>query len=287
MPRLIVLKFGGSVLTGVEGLRRAVDEIERWRRAGWSVVAVPSALFGRTDERCAYIDGCYQDAGGNAIAAYLAVGELESAAHLGLELEKAGVNARVLSPGAIGLRGAGDPLDATPSSFDARSLRRTAESIGVVVVPGFVATDSAGAWVTLGRGGSDLSALHLADAIRAERCRLIKDVDGLYEHDPASPRPKPARYERITWDDALELDGRILQHKGVRFAKARRLRFEVAGFGADHHTAVGPDASVLSERCPDTTGGDPSAVPRDAGESLMLRPARRARDRIAIRHATG
>ena len=88
-------------------------------------------------------------------------------------------------------------------------LRRALAAEGVVVFPGYIATDGHGRTVVLGRGGSDLTALYLAHRLglvrgsAAARCRLIKDVDGLYERDPAAPGPVPARYATATWDDAL------------------------------------------------------------------------------------
>lgn len=246
MSRVIVLKFGGSVLGGAGDLRRAVHEIYRWRRDGWDVVAVPSALTGVTDTRLSEANASYEGVGGHALAAMLATGELESAARLGLELERAGIPARVLSPGACGLRATGDPLDARPKSLHAALVHDTLERHGVIVVPGFVGCDTAGAWVTLGRGGSDLSALFLARELGAARCRLVKDVDGLYEHDPKRPGPKAARFEMITWNDALKLDGSIVQHKAVRFAREHTITFEVTGFNSLNPTLVGAESSRLA-----------------------------------------
>ena len=71
------------------------------------------------------------------------------------------------------------------------------------------------------------------------RCRLVKDVAGLYERDPASPGPTPRRYRTLSWGDALALDGRIVQHKAVRFAQRERLAFEVGAFGRDDASHVG------------------------------------------------
>ncbi|OAB63242.1 hypothetical protein AY599_20700 [Leptolyngbya valderiana BDU 20041] len=240
---MIVLKFGGSVLTNEARLRIAVHEVYRWRREGWKVVAVVSAFAGRTDELLASCrsDGVRTDP--HATAAILSCGERESAARLVGCLDRVGVTAALLDPASIGLRAEGPALDARPLGFDTGRVRAALESQGVVVAPGFLAIDDHGRTVTLGRGGSDLTALVLADGLGADRCRLLKDVDGLYEHDPARPLvrggPPPRRFERASFEDALRLDGSILQHKAVRFARQRGLAFEVGRVNAADVTASG------------------------------------------------
>lgn len=246
MPRrLIVLKLGGSVLRDVEALEAAASEISRWRRRGWNVLAVPSALGGVTDARTALARRLSPDASPHAVASLLATGEFESAASLSLVLDRHAIEAAILLPHAINLRASGHPLDATPIALATGVVRRAIESAGVVVIPGFVACDGAGRTVTLGRGGSDLTALFLAQHLRADRCRLIKDVDGLYEWDPGAPGPRPRRYQRATWADALALDGSILQHKAIDFARRHTLTFEVGSVGHESATRVGPDPAVL------------------------------------------
>lgn len=246
MSRVIVLKIGGSVLGGVADLRRAVHEVQRWRSQDWRVLVVPSALTGVTDTRLREAQAAHIAVGGHALAALLGTGEIESAARLGLELDRAGIASRVLSPGACGLVATGDPLDAIPAHVNRDCILAALERYGVAVIPGFITCDEEGAWVTLGRGGSDLSALFLAHELGAEKCRLIKDVDGLYERDPALPGPTPARYESITWANALGLDGSIVQHKAIRYARDRALIFEVTSLGGDSPTIVGATESVLS-----------------------------------------
>lgn len=244
-PGVIVLKFGGSVLTDEHRLRIAVHEVYRWRREGWRVVAVVSAFAGRTDELLASCECEGLEPEGHAVASVLACGERESAARLVGCLDRVGLTAALLDPAAIHLRAEGPALDADPLGFDANRVREHLDSCGLVVVPGFLAIDSLGRTITLGRGGSDLTALVLADGLRAERCRLLKDVDGLYEHDPAGSGPPPRRFERATFDDALGLDGSILQHKAVRFARERGVVFEVGRVNATRVTKVGARRAKL------------------------------------------
>lgn len=243
---VIVLKFGGSVLTDEHGLRTAVHEVYRWRRLGWRVVAVVSAFAGRTDALLAScrLDGVSADP--HATAAIMACGERESAARLVGCLDRVGVPAALLDPCAIGLRARGGALDAMPLGFDRSSVHGPLESLRCVVVPGFFACDEAGRIVTLGRGGSDLTALVLADGLRADRCLLVKDVDGLYEHDPAAAGPRPRLFEHASYDDVLELDGSIVQHKAVRFARDRGIEFEAGSAGGARATRVAACRSTLA-----------------------------------------
>lgn len=242
---LIVLKFGGSVLRDEARLRIAVHEIYRWRRDGYRVVAVVSALQGRTDELLARCQAKAGSISPHATAAMASIGEHESAALLGVLLDRAGIPARTLTPSALELLATGDPLDADPVSLDTAPITRGLESDGVVVVPGYAAIDEQGRTVVLGRGGSDLTALLLAGKLGADKCRLLKDVDGLYERDPAKPGPRPRRFDYATFDDALATDGSIVQHKALRFAKAANLPFELGRCNHDLPSHIGGDRSEL------------------------------------------
>ncbi|MCA9272562.1 MAG: hypothetical protein KDA31_05900 [Phycisphaerales bacterium] len=234
----IVLKFGGSVLRSRESLASVAAEIERFNAKGLRVIAVVSALEGTTDELLSQARSVQDEPEESALALLLATGEFTSAALLSLTLASRGVRAPVLGPHAIGLRTKGAGADTNPASVDAWTLTRALDASRVVVVPGFVGVGPSREHTLLGRGGSDLSALFIASQLGA-RCRLVKDVAGLYERDPASPGPTPRRYRTLSWGDALALDGRIVQHKAVRFAQRERLAFEVGAFGRDDASHVG------------------------------------------------
>lgn len=239
---LIVLKFGGSVLASEEDLRTAVHEIYRYRRDGYAVVAVVSALEGTTDaliER-AEVYGAEDPA---ARAMLLATGEFTTASLLALALKRSGLPSLLLSPGGAGLRTEGEPLNSTPQKLNAAAVGRGLEEFGVVVIPGFVGVRPEGGFSLLGRGGSDLSAIFIAGEMRNAgwdvRCRLIKDVDGLYTWDPALPGPAPERYLTASWQRVAGLGGGIVQARGVDSARGRQLAFEVGSFDRNEATLVG------------------------------------------------
>lgn len=251
MPEpLIVLKLGGSVLHGPADLACAVDEIQRWTQAGTRVVAVVSAFEGTTDallrsaalaaNRTPTAAHTSPDASAEqALALLLSTGECTTAALLTLALQASGVSARVLPPHVIGLLTTGRLSNADPCSLDRGAITDAFQNALVSVVPGFIGVDPQGYHALLGRGGSDLTALFIASALGA-RCRLLKDVDGLYESDPALEGPPPRRFRTLSWEDALRLDEGIVQHKAIRLACQCCLSFEVGAVGREDTTTIGP-----------------------------------------------
>jgi homoserine dehydrogenase len=244
---LIVLKFGGSVLRGEDDLLRAVKETESWIDRGWNVVAVVSAFEGVTDSLVGQAKAFGEHPLAEARALLTATGELSSCSLLGLALHRAGIASTVAAPWTIGLRAEGEPLDAFPKAINAAAVRVLFEEYRALVVPGFIGLDELKRLVLLGRGGSDLSAIFIAEQLGAAKCRLVKDVDGLYEWDPATPGQSPRRYASLSWIGALALDGGIVQHKAVRFAREKRLKFEVGGYGSATPTIVGDVPEEFSD----------------------------------------
>lgn len=253
--RTVVLKFGGSVLTSESDLPRLVHECYRWLRRGHRVVAVVSAIGDTTDRLVAKANGYGHAPDDRAFAALIATGELTSAAHAWLACDRAGLDAVALDPRAIGFRVSGPATDAAPSSLDADGLRRALARHDIVIVPGFVGVGDEGHLALLGRGGSDLTAILLGHALGA-RCRLVKDVPGLFERDPARPGPFARRYASVTFEDAARLDGTILQRKALSYASTHRYAFEVGSVGAAEATLVGAATTTFApERQPPASPG--------------------------------
>lgn len=250
LPTLSVLKFGGSVLHDVDDARNAVHEIYRWVRQGHSVLAVVSAFEGHTDALLAKAAQFGTDENGTATAMLVATGELVSAGTLALAAQQAGLTASVLSPHAMGLRTQGAALDAQAVDLDVQRVRDALERFSVVVVPGFVGVDDAGQFTLLGRGGSDLTALFLGQRLKAPHIRLIKDVDALYQWDPATPGPRPQRFASLSWDHALRLGGGVVQPKAIQFARDHGLVFQLGAAQQEGGTVVGPGPEVLQPLAP-------------------------------------
>lgn len=246
MTSITVLKFGGSVLRDELHIHAAAEEVAQAVARGVRVVAVVSALEGTTDALLARARAYAPSPHPFAAAQLLATGEHASAALLGLALDARGVRVEVLDAAGAGLQTTGDALDASPVALDTPALLQALGRARAVVVPGFVGRDGFGRTTVLGRGGSDLTALFIAQRLGAD-CRLVKDVAGLYEWDPALPGPAPRRFRTLDWDGALALDGSIVQHKAVRFAREHALGFEVGALAAEEVTRVGPLSPLLVE----------------------------------------
>lgn len=249
-----VLKFGSSVLTGERAAAHAVHEVYNAWRDGHRVIAVVSALAGETDALLAGARALNPNADDTTLAAYVAQGETRSAALVGLYLDRAGVPAHVLDAGAIGLTTVGGTLDAAPTGLDVQRILLALSQRPVLVVPGFLGRDELGSTTLLGRGGSDLTALYIAARLRhaphapqSVRCVLIKDVDGLYDRDPALFPHTARRYEHASHDDVLALPEGIVQHKAVRASRQFCIEFGVGTVGHPAPTRVGPGPSVLAQ----------------------------------------
>jgi homoserine dehydrogenase len=242
MNRAIVLKFGSSVLRSEEDLPRAVEEIGRHRRMGRAVVAVVSAIGKTTDVLLEKAHRIAKNPDPAALALMVATGEDVAASFLTMALEEAGVRAALMEPVGIGLRVDGPPLDAHPVGLDVDRVRALLADGSVGVVPGFYGRGPDGRIFLLGRGGSDLTALHLAHELAAD-CRLLKDVDGVYDGDPGASAGSARRYEALSYADALALRARVIQEKALRFAAERAIPFDVAAPGSDSVTRVGPGAT--------------------------------------------
>jgi len=243
--RIIVLKFGSSVLQTESDLPTAVHEIYRWWREGYQVVAIVSAFGNTTDELTQRAQSVCDQPHDELLAALLATGESASSALMGLALKRSGIPATVLDAEQAGLHTDGPTLDANLTSINTVNVLE-ALSEGVVVLPGFVGKDRTGKTTLLGRGGSDLTALFLAQRLGGV-CRLIKDVDGLYTSDPNSrTRTAAARFVRVSYATASRVGGAIVQRKAIDFAERHRLRFFVSCVGAGQATEVGPYSDLVA-----------------------------------------
>jgi homoserine dehydrogenase len=242
--RIIVLKFGSSVLRDESDLPRAVHEVYRWWRQGAQVLVVVSAFGNITDQLLRRAETFGEEPEQATLAALLATGEAVSSALLGLALNKSGVPARVLDPVQAGLRTAGGTLDADLVAVDAVRLHEELQN-AVVVLPGFIGRGENGDTTLLGRGGSDLTALYLAHRLRGQ-CVLLKDVDGIYASDPATAATRPVRFAEMKYETATKLAGSVVQQKAIRFAASHRLPFVVTSIGSAHQTVVGSTLDHLA-----------------------------------------
>lgn len=243
--RIIVLKFGSSVLRNESDLPTAVHEIYRWWREGFQVVVVVSAFGNTTDELTQSAQAVCDQPSDELVARLLATGEAASSALIGLALTRSGIPTTVLDAEQAGLITDGPVLDAKLNSIDVDGVLEALRH-GVVVLPGFVGKGRSGETTLLGRGGSDFTALFLAQRLGGV-CRLIKDVDGLYTSDPNSRNGSSAsRFHRVSYATAARVGGAVVQLKAIEFAERHRLRFIVSSIGSSRTTEVGPYVDAVA-----------------------------------------
>jgi len=237
---IIVLKFGSSVLGSEADLPAAILEIYREIRRGHRVLAVVSAFGNTTDELLTRARESFGEPEPASLARLLATGEAESAATLGLALDQAGIPCEILDAARIGLRTRGPLLDSEPEDLARDKVRDILAQVPVAVVPGFLGRDTDGRCTLLGRGGSDLTALFLAQRLEAVECRLLKDVDGLLQVHPDGSLNWESRYATAHYDECLRVGGPLIQPKAVEFAARHQLSFGIARCGSSGGTLAGP-----------------------------------------------
>ena len=236
---VVVLKFGSSVLRSPKDAPAVASEIYSHVRRGRKVVAVVSALAGQTDKLLSEARDLGLDHDNELLPAYVVLGEEQAAALVAIACDRVGLDACGLSVQQLGIVAEGPAQHARPVALGNPNLQLALASHEVVVVPGFGAVRSNGKVALLGRGGSDLTAVVLAAELGLERVRLVKDVDGLYDRDPASASGTPQRYRRASWETARQLGGALVQHDAIDLAQERQVEIEVAALGRAEGTVVG------------------------------------------------
>lgn len=252
--KLCVLKFGSSVLFTPDDYARAAHEIYRHVRAGEKVVAVVSALDGETDALFGVGNDVGQGCSDALLARLVRCGELKSAALMGLALERSGIPSAVLDPHEMGLRAEGEALDANLTGLDAGRVLARFGAVDVIVAPGFFG-DGADGPVTLGRGGTDLTAVEFAHWLGADRVRLIKDVDGVYTDDPAKVA-NAKRLDQLDYNEAAKVSRGLVQDKAITRAKEQSVVIEVAALGRPYATRI----AAVEKRAGDGVAAKPLKV---------------------------
>ncbi len=250
-PDVVVLKFGSSILKDQSCAPAVASELYGHVRAGRKVVAVVSALGGQTDRLLADARALGLDHENELLPAYVAQGEEQAAALVAIACDRIGLDACALSVRELGIVAEGPVEHAHPVALHAEALNRAIAAHQVVVVPGFGAIGPHGRVVLLGRGGSDLTAVFLAAELGLKRARLVKDVDGLYDRDPASASGKPLRFRRASWDDARRHGGALVQHDAIDLGQQRSVEIEVAAIGRSDCTVVGEASAPPGPSVPD------------------------------------
>jgi aspartate kinase len=219
-PRTIVQKYGGTSVGSVELILRVAEKIAAIRASGDRVAVVVSAMGDSTDRLVDLAASIAREPNPREMDVLLSTGEQVSIALLAMALCERGVPARSFTGSQIRVRTTNIHRRARITEVETRRLRETIESGIVPIVAGFQGIDDDGDITTIGRGGSDTSAVALAVALQADECQILTDVDGVYTTDPRMV-PQARLLSRISFEEMLELAGqgsRVLHLRSVEFA---------------------------------------------------------------------
>jgi aspartate kinase len=230
---LIVHKYGGTSMGSVERIQSVARRVAKWVRAGHSLVVVPSAMSGETNRLLALAKGVQPERPDRAamreLDAVAATGEQVSVGLLALALQAEGVAAVSYGGWQVPIRTDSAYTKARITEIDGTRVRADLAAGRVVVITGFQGLDEDGSVTTLGRGGSDTSAVAIAAALGADECLIYTDVDGVYTTDPRIV-PEARRLASISFEEMLEmasLGSKVLQIRSVEFAGKYRVPLRV------------------------------------------------------------
>ena len=232
---LVVMKFGGTSLEHSERVRRAAQKIAAQWRSGDRVVGVLSAQGKTTDRLIAMAREINPQPSAREMDQLLAIGEQQSVALCAMAVEALGCPVVSLTGWQAGLTTDGVHGNAAITGLTGQRLQHELERDRIVLVAGFQGLSPEGDVTTLGRGGSDTTAVALACLLEADVCKIYTDVDGIYDSDPRH-NPDAVKYDRIDYDTMLELvhqGAQVLHDKSVLLAREYNLTVEVCSSLSD------------------------------------------------------
>lgn len=226
---LIVQKYGGTSVGTAERIRTVAARLLATQRAGHDVVAVISAMAGVTDNLIKLAKEIAPEPSARELDLLLSTGEQGASALTAMAVNALGGKAVSLSGAAAGIVTDGAHTKARISHISPRQIQELLAEDYIVIVAGFQGQSPDGAITTLGRGGSDLTAIALAAALKADDCQIFTDVDGVHTCDPRVV-PEARKIDEVAYDELLEMAGagaKVIQSRAVEFAKKFGIGFEV------------------------------------------------------------
>ncbi|MDB5678648.1 aspartate kinase [Sphingomonas bacterium] len=225
----IVMKFGGTSMAGIERIRSVARRVKREVDAGNQVAVVVSAMAGDTDRLvnfCREASSLYDPREYDVV---VSSGEQVTSGLLAIALQAAGVKARSWMGWQLPIQTSDAHASARIEDIDVAALNASLDAGEVAVIPGFQGLADGGRVTTLGRGGSDTSAVAIAAAMKADRCDIYTDVDGVYTTDPRIV-PRARKLRQVTYEEMLELasvGAKVLQTRSVGLAMKENVRVQV------------------------------------------------------------
>ncbi|VVE08655.1 aspartate kinase [Pandoraea eparura] len=241
---LIVHKYGGTSMGSVERIKNVAKRVAKWHKAGHKMVVVPSAMSGETNRLLGLAKEISAHPDPRELDAIAATGEQVSVGLLAMALKEAGVDAVSYAGWQVPIKTDSAFTKARISEIDDKRVMADLDAGRVVVITGFQGIDPNGNVTTLGRGGSDTSAVAVAAALKADECLIYTDVDGVYTTDPRVV-DEARRLDKVTFEEMLEmasLGSKVLQIRSVEFAGKYQVKTRVLSSLTDPMIALDEEA---------------------------------------------
>ena len=235
---LIVQKYGGTSVGSTDRIKNVARRVAHYHGQGHQVVVVVSAMSGETNRLLALAKELAASPDPRELDVVAATGEQVTIGLLAIALNATGLKARSYTGGQVRILTDSAFTKARILAIDEANMRADLDAGSIVIVAGFQGVDEAGNITTLGRGGSDTSAVALAAALKADECQIYTDVDGVYTTDPRIV-PEARRLDRVTFEEMLEmasLGSKVLQIRSVEFAGKYRVNLRVLSSFEDPET---------------------------------------------------
>ena len=226
---LIVQKFGGTSVASTDRIKNVAKRVARWQAQGHDVIVVPSAMAGETNRLIGLAKEISPSPDPRELDVIASTGEQVTIALLAMAMHAEGIKAKSFTGSQVTVLTDSTFTKARILKIDETRIRKALSEGNVVVVAGFQGADEHGNITTLGRGGSDTSAVALAAALKADECQIYTDVDGVYTTDPRVV-PEARKLETITFEEMLEmasLGSKVLQIRSVEFAGKYKVKLRV------------------------------------------------------------
>ena len=247
---LIVQKFGGTSVGDLSRIQNVANRVSKTKKAGNDVVVVVSAMSGETNKLVDYAEHFSKNASRADMDMLLSSGERVTASLLSIALNEMGFPAVAMSGRKAGIVTDTHHTKARIQNIDPTAMNEALKEGKIIVVAGFQGVNESGDVTTLGRGGSDLSAVAIAGAVKADLCEIYTDVSGIFTTDPRI-EPKAKKLEKISYDEMLELaslGAKVLQNRSVELAKKLNVNLVTrTSFSDEEGTLITKEENIMEK----------------------------------------
>ncbi len=247
---LIVQKFGGTSVGDLDRIQNVANRIQKTVNEGHQVVVVVSAMSGETNKLVGYAEHFSANPSAAEVDMLLSSGERVTASLLSIALNEMGHPTVAMTGRQAGIVTTSKHTKARIENIDSTNMQNAIDAGKIVVVAGFQGVNEEGMVTTLGRGGSDLSAVAIAGALKADLCEIYTDVDGIYTTDPRI-EPKAKKIEKISYEEMLEmasLGAKVLQNRSVEMAKKLNVNLVTrSSFSDEEGTLITKEENIMEQ----------------------------------------